>query len=95
MTMGSVTLDTVKNWGRNETDEDDRVIEGLIMPAARARIYEYTGLEPEEADGLEGLGLAYTALCVFLYDNRSLDILSDKQNAVIQGFLDAHRVNLL
>ena len=39
--------------------------------------------------------MAYAALCVFLYDNRSLDSLSDKQNAVVQGFLDAHRVNLM
>lgn len=95
MTIGNVTLDTIKSWGRIETDEDDTVIQSLIMPAARARIYEYTGLEPDDADSLDSLGMAYVALCVFLYDNRSLDILSDKQNAVVQGFLDAHRVNLM
>lgn len=95
MTINEVTLDTVKSWGRIETDEDDRVIGDLIMPAARERIYAYTGLPPYEADNLDSLGVAYAALCVFLYDNRSLDILSDKQNAVVQGFLDAHRVNLL
>lgn len=95
MTIDKVTLDIVKSWGRIETDEDDTVIQSLIMPAARERIYEYTGLTPDEAGGLDSLGVVYVALCVFLYDNRSLDILSDKQNAVIQGFLDAHRVNLM
>ena len=95
MTIDKVTLDTVKSWGRIETDEDDVVIQDLIMPAARERICAYTGLPPDEADSLDSLGMAYVALCVFLYDNRSLDILSDKQNAVVQGFLDAHRVNLM
>lgn len=95
MTINKVTVDVVKSWGRIETDEDDTVIQSLIMPAARERIYEYTGLAPDEADSLDSLGVAYVALCVFLYDNRSLDILSDKQNAVVRGFLDAHRVNLM
>ena len=35
--MDKVTLDTVKSWGRIETDEDDVVIQDLIMPAARER----------------------------------------------------------
>lgn len=95
MKIDDVTVDTVKSWGRIETDEDDVEILDVIMPAARGRIYEYTGLPKEKADNMDSLAMAYIALCVFLYDNRTMNILNDKQNAVIQGFLDAHRVNLL
>ncbi len=95
MTIDQVDVDTVKSWGRIETNEDDEIIRSLIMPAARTRLYEYTGLPPEDADTMDSLGMAYVALCVFLYDNRTMDILNDKQNAVIQAFMDAHCVNLL
>lgn len=95
MKMGDVTVDTVKSWGRIETDADDAEIRDVIMPAARERVYEYTGLVKERADEMDSLTMAYIALCVFLYDNRTMNIINDKHNAVIQGFLDAHRVNLL
>ena len=90
-----MTVDTVKSWGRIETDDDDAEIRDVIMPAARERVYEYTGLVKERADEMDSLTMAYIALCVFLYDNRTLNIINDKHNVVIQGFLDAHRVNLL
>nr|DAQ76243.1 MAG TPA: hypothetical protein [Bacteriophage sp.] len=93
--INEVTVDTVKSWGRIETDYDDVEIRDVIMPAARERVYEYTGLTKERADEMDSLTMAYIALCVFLYDNRTLNIINDKHNAVIQGFLDAHRVNLL
>lgn len=95
MKINEVTVDTIKSWGRIETDYDDVEIRDVIMPAARERVYEYTGLTKEQADEMDSLTMAYIALCVFLYDNRTLNVINDKHNAVIQGFLDAHRVNLL
>ena len=95
MKVSEVTLYDVKRWGRIEIEDDDFDIEGLIMPAAKERLCEYTGLTEAELDKSESLAIGYVALCVFLYDNRTLNIVNDKQNEVIQSFLDAHRVNLL
>ena len=71
------------------------MIRDILMPAAKAHIMEYTGLTEDDLDKYESLTLAYIALCSFLYDNRSMNILNEKQNAVVQSFLDAHRINLL
>lgn len=95
MYVSEVTVDTVKQWGRIEIDDDDTFIDSMILPAAKARICEYTGLTESELDSSESLAMALVALCVFLYDNRSMNITNDKQNEVIHSFLDAHRVNLL
>lgn len=95
MKLCDVTLDVVKQWGRIETDEDDTMIQQLIMPAALARIQEYTGLDEIQLETRDSVSIPYVALCVFLYDNRSLNVLNEKQNEVVQSFLDACRVNLL
>lgn len=95
MKISEVTVDTVKSWGHIEIYDDDSDIEILIMPAAKSRICDYTGLTEVQIDAHESLTMAYIALCVFLYDNRSMNIVNDKQNAVIESFLDAHCVNLL
>lgn len=95
MKISSVTCTDIKSWGHIEIDDDDNDIEFIIMPSAKARLCDYTGLTEAELDERESLTMAYLALCVFLYDNRSLSIVNDKQNAVIESFLDAHRMNLL
>lgn len=95
MTVSEVTASIVKQYAAIETDEDDTLIESVIMPAARAHICTYTGLSADALDGHESLTIAYIALCAFLYDNRSLTITNEKQNAVIRSFLDCHSVNLV
>ena len=39
--------------------------------------------------------MAYLALCSFLYDNRSMVVENDKENAVLDAFLAAYCVNLV
>lgn len=95
MTINQVDLATVKSWGVIELDEDDALIENIIMPAALSRVLNYTGLTLEECGEREDITMAYLALCVFLYENRSMNVLNDRQNAVIASFLDSHSVNLL
>lgn len=95
MKASEVTAEVVKSWGRIEEDDDDTDIERLIIPAAIDGICSYTGLTLQELDKHEEIGLALVALCVFLYDNRTMNILNDKDNKVISSFLDSHRVNLL
>lgn len=95
MTVSDVTSQVIMNWGHIETQEDADIIQDLIMPTAKARLCDYTGLTEAELDEHESITMGYVALCVFLYDNRTMNILNDKQNLVIQSFLDAHRVNFL
>lgn len=90
MRMTEVTPQTVKSYAAVETDEDDTLLSDVLMPAAKAHIRSYTGLTDAELDEREEVTVAYLALCAFLYDNRSMNITNDKQNSVIQSFLDAH-----
>ena len=95
MKVSEVTIDIIKQYGVIDNDDDDNLIETVFMPSAKAHISDYTGLSAEEIDQKESLTMAYITLCVFLYDNRSMNIINDKQNAVVQSFLDSHCVNLI
>lgn len=95
MKISEVTVDLIKKYAVIDTDDDDELIGDVFMPAAKAHIMEYTGLSFDEINGEDSLTAAYIALCAFLYDNRSMSIVNEKQNAVIRSFLDAHCVNLL
>lgn len=95
MKISEVTVGIIKQYGVIDNDDDDNLIETVLMPSAKAHISDYTGLSAENIDQKESLTMAYIALCVFLYDSRSMNIINDKQNAVIQSFLDAHCVNLV
>ena len=95
MKVSEVTADLIKQYAVVDGDEDDNLIKDLFMPSAKAHIIDYTGLSADEIDSKESLTVAYIALCAFLYDNRSLNIVNDKHNAVIQSFLESHCENLL
>lgn len=95
MKISEVTADLIKQYAVIDIRDDDNLIMDVFMPAAKAHIMEYTGLSEADIDSKDSLTAAYIALCAFLYDNRSMSVLNDKQNAVIRSFLDAHCVNLL
>lgn len=95
MKISQVTPDLVKQYAVIDIDDDDNLIENVLMPSAKSYIMEYTGLDEDQIDKKESLTTAYIALCAFLYDNRSMNIVNDKQNTVIRSFLDLHSVNLI
>lgn len=95
MKISEVTVSIIKQYALIENDDDDTLIESVFMPSAKAHICDYTGLTVDALDDHESLTIAYIALCAFLYDNRSMSITNEKQNAVIQSFLDSHCVNLV
>lgn len=90
MKISEVTVETIKHYAVVEIDEDDDLIQAVFMPAAKQHIMDYTHLTESALDDHEDLTLAFIALCAFMYDNRSMSVINDKQNAVIQSFLDAH-----
>ena len=95
MKISEVTVDLIKQYAVIEINDDDALIQDVFMPAAKAYILDYTGLTAEDADLRDSLTAAYIALCAFLYDNRSMSIVNDKQNTVIRSFLDSHCVNFV
>ena len=72
-----------------------KVLETIVMPAAKARLESYTGMKAEALNEYEDVTVAYLALCSFLYDNRSMVVENDKENAVLDAFLAAYCVNLV
>lgn len=95
MKIRDVTVDLIKQYAVVDNEDDDSLIREVFMPSAKAHIIDYTGLSADQIDEKESLTVVYIALCAFLYDNRSMNILNDKQNAVIRSFLDSHCVNLV
>lgn len=94
MWLSELDAKTVKAFARIDTD-DDALIEGIFLPAARAHVLAYTGLSIYEADEKPDLAAAALALCSHLYDHR--DAVADKSqmDCVIESFLGAHSVNLV
>lgn len=95
MKISEVTVSIIKQYAVIEIDDDDTLIQTVFMPSAKAHIRDYTGLTDTELDEKQSLTVAYIAMCAFLYDNRSMSVINDKQNAVIRSFMDSHCKNLL
>ena len=96
MRISDVTKDMALLWARSDEPEADCELMGsVIMPAALRHLIEYTGQELYQLNEKPDLAVAYLALCAFMYDNRSMNISTDKENRVIQSFLDRYQVNLV
>ncbi len=90
MKISEVCVSDVMAWAVTDILEDAAIIERIIMPAAKAHISGYTGIPENELDSYPDLTLAYVALCAFLYDNRTMVVINDKENQVVRSFLDSH-----
>ena len=95
MKISELTAETVKQYARVRTNDDDAFIEGIIMPAAKAYILSYTGLTATELDAHEELTLADLALCVHYYDNRDTMADNDKTNVIVENILGMFSKNLV
>lgn len=79
--LSEVTIDTVKEYLRIDTDEEDELL-NLIMLSANSLIKNRLLLNEEEnLDDYEELSIALLILCSEMYDNRQYSI--DKTNIVI------------
>lgn len=67
----------------------------LYWDAAVQSVLSYTGLTPEEADKYADLTIAALILTSDMYDNRQVQVDTDKVSKVFESFVGSHDFNLL
>lgn len=93
MKISEVTLEEVKTACGIYDNDNDTFISGVYMPAAKAFIRGYTGLNAEEIDEHEDLTDAYMVLVNEMYTNREYKVSRDSINPCAKTILDMYCVN--
>lgn len=97
MKLSEVDLTIVKEYLRQDSDEDDRLIEVMIQ-SAKSHICNYTGQTLEALEASEDVVIAMLVLVADFYDNRVLNVnekTNMRINSMLEGLLGRHSVNLL
>ena len=94
MKISTLNLQSVKQYLRIDTDEDDELIGG-IMAAAEGFIVSLTGLSAEAVRDISEMGYAYLCICQQMYDVRDMTVSKDSLNPIVQQIIYAHAVNYL
>ena len=96
MKVSDITPAIVISFSRIDDDATDKdLISTLFLPAAKEYIRSHTGLSAEEMDSHEDLSIAVCALCAHMYDNRSVEVSSDKVNKVVADIIGKYDNNLI
>lgn len=96
MKVSELTGDFVSTFCRVDDDATDKkLIETLFLPAAKKYVRSHTGLTDEEMDLHEDIPIAICALCSHMYDNRSVEVTSDKVNQVVLDIIGRYDKNLI
>lgn len=96
MKVSEITDETVITFSRIDGDAPDRyLITELFLPAAKEYVRSHTALTEDEIDRHEDIPIAVCALCAFMYDNRSVDVASDKVSKVVTDILNKYDNNLI
>jgi len=96
MKVSELTAEVVISFSRIDEDATDiDLIDSLFLPAAKEYVRSHTGLKAEAMDEHEDLSIAICALCAHMYDNRSVEIASDKINRVVSDILNKYDNNLI
>lgn len=96
MKVSEVTADIVLVFSKIDDDATEKqLIEKLFLPAAKSHIQKQTGLTAEEMDKYEDLPIAVCALCSYMYDNRSVEVASEKVNQVVMDIIGKYDKNLI
>lgn len=96
MKVSELTADLAATFCRVDDDASDiDLISTLFLPAAKAYVKKHTGLSDKEMDQYEDIPIAVCALCSHMYDNRSVEITSDKVNQVVMDIIGKYDKNLI
>lgn len=97
MKLSEIDVPFVKEYLRQDGDEDDRII-GAILEGAKDYIVKYTGQSLEQLEESEDLVIAVLVLCAEFYDNRTISVnerINLRINSMLQSLLGRYSVNLL
>ena len=96
MKVSELTGAYIATFARVDDDATDKeLIETLFLPAAKAHIMGHTGMTAEQMDRYEDIPIAVCALCCQMYDNRSVEVASDKLNPVVADIIGKYDRNLI
>lgn len=97
MKLSELDLSLVKEYLRQDGDEDDRLIIAIIE-ASKSYICNYTGQSIEQLEEHEDVTVAVLVLIAEFYDNRTINVndrLNLRMNMMLESLLGRHSVNLL
>lgn len=96
MKASEITSKEVIILSRIDEDAPDLyLIDSMFLPAAKAHIRGIVGMTDEELDQYEDIPIAICALCAHFYDNRSVEIASEKVNQVVADIIGKYDKNLI
>lgn len=97
MKLSELDLSLVKEYLRQDGDEDDRLIIAIIE-ASKSYICNYTGQSIEQLEEHEDVTVAVLVLIAEFYNNRTINVndrLNLRMNTMLEGLLGRHSVNLI
>ena len=97
MKLSEIDVPFVKEYLRQDGDEDDRLI-GAILEGAKDYIVKYTGQSLEQLEESEDLTIAVLVLVAELYDNRTISVnerINLKINSMLESLIGRYSVDLI
>lgn len=97
MKLSEIELSLVKEYLRQDGDEEDRLVQAII-DSAKSYLCNYTGQSIEVLEQHEDVVIAVLVLIAEFYDNRTItvnDRLNLRVNMMLESLLGRHSVNLL
>lgn len=87
MKLSEIDVPFVKEYLRQDGDEDDKLI-GAILEGAKDYIVKYTGQSIDQLEESEDLTIAVLVLVAEFYDNRTISV-NERINLRINSMLDS------
>ena len=97
MKLSEIDVPFVKEYLRQDSDEDDKLI-GAILEGAKDYIVKYTGQSLDQLEDGEDLTIAVLVVCAEFYDNRTISVndrLNLRVNIMLESLIGRYSVNLL
>lgn len=97
MKLSELDLHLVKDYLRQDGDEDERLIQAIIE-ASKSYVCNYTGQSIEQLEEYEDVTIAVLVLIAEFYDNRTINVngrLNLRMNTMLEGLLGRHSINFI
>ena len=97
MKLSEIDVPFVKEYLRQDGDEDDKLIEA-ILEGAKDYIVKYTGQSLKQLEESEDLTIAILVLCAEFYDNRTISVndrLNLRVNSMLDSLMGRYSINLI